>query len=111
LSVCTVWREIYSNLVWWVSRMTLKLQDVDGNWMLLCKTLVNNRTKSEMDYAKTVMLQKTNETLSNSMKAYLWNYFAVERTNNLSDTLLLLKNALAIVNKKIWEAWTKNCTK
>lgn len=68
-----------------------------------CETMSNNRIEKEVNYTKSILMQKWNRLLYNNIKWYLDIYFSQNKLVSLQQLVFNIKNTFNEINKAVIE--------
>ena len=79
------------------------------DWFPICKEVVANRISNELEYTKTLVLQKSTKVLTDNIHVYLYDYFSKNRLMNLQETIFAIADLFTTIAKSFpW--WTSECS-
>lgn len=97
--------------LWWTLNIWLDNNKLESMTMAYdnCRILVQRRIDQENSYVKTLLIQKWNTLLQDTIKSYIDSYFIQNRLMNLQDTIFQTSNYFFDV-KQNTDRLVQNCS-
>ena len=104
-TICRLVRDIYKQ----IANSQETLRDIDDSTLVACNVKVTERESREEEYIKVLMVQKSNQLLDETMKAYTKTYFIQEKLMALRNLIAKVKDIFQTVVQQA--PASKTCSK